>query len=86
MVTGHDPWPELHEPEDREQIKKLIIDCDFPDTDQLRILGNVIKKCWRTDFASMKEVERAVNAEMSLYISKHRETESLPDVSLSNQV
>ena len=41
MVAGHDPWPELREPEDREEIKKRIQEKEFPDTSILPVLGDV---------------------------------------------
>ena len=63
MVTGHDPWPDLREPEDREQIKQRIIDGDFPNTAQLRVLGSVIDKCWHVRFGSMNEVKNAIDSE-----------------------
>ena len=83
MVTGHDPWPDLREPRDRELIKKHIIDRDFPATDQLRILGNVIRKCWFVEFVSMSEVKRAIDAEEDLYNSRNCTTESFPESSPS---
>ena len=63
MVAGHDPWPELSEPEDGEEIKKRIREQDFPDTRGLVVLGDVISKCWHVTFKSMTEVRRAVDAE-----------------------
>ena len=83
MVTGHDPWPDLCEPEDREQIKRRIIDSDFPNTVQLHVLGDVIRKCWHLEFESMAEVKRAIDAERDLYTSKGCTTESFSDSSLS---
>lgn len=66
MVTGHDPWPELREPEDREEIKKRIREKDFPDTSGLSVLADVIKRCWYVDFASMTEVKHAISGETAL--------------------
>lgn len=85
MVSGQDLWPELREPADRKQIKNRIIAGDFPDTSQLRVLGNVVEKCWRVDFASMQEVVHAVEAEASLHESGDRVTQSSLKVSLSDQ-
>jgi serine/threonine protein kinase len=66
MVAGHDLWPELREPRDREEIKRRIVEKEFPDAGGLRVLGGVIRDCWLTRFASMKEVRRAVQAESSV--------------------
>ena len=63
MVVGHDPWPELREPENRDEIKKRIRGQDFPDTSGLVVLGGVISKCWHVTFKSMTEVRRAVDGE-----------------------
>jgi hypothetical protein len=46
MVIGHDPWPDLREPEDKREIKKVIQEKDFPDTSVLPVLGDIISKCW----------------------------------------
>lgn len=45
MVTGHDPWPELREPEDREEIKRRLRRKEFPDTVMLPVFGEIILKC-----------------------------------------
>jgi serine/threonine protein kinase len=78
MVTGQDPWPELHEPEDREEIKKRIQEKDFPDTRVLPILGDIISKCWNVEFRSMTEVKHAVEAERKLNISGDSSEAILP--------
>ena len=63
MVSGEEPWPELEEPKDRLEIRKRIINRQFPDTKQLRILGSVVAKCWSGEFDSMTEVRRAIEDE-----------------------
>ena len=67
MVVGHELWPDLHE---REQIAHRIIAGDFPHTDQLRVLGNVIQRCWHVEFASMKDVKLAVDAEEAVHTER----------------
>lgn len=69
MVAGHDPWPELREPEDREEIKKRIGEKDFPDTSGLPVLADIISKCWHVEFTSMTEVRHAIDAETRLSAS-----------------
>jgi len=66
MVTCHEPWPELREPEDREEIKKRIRAKEFPDTSLLPVLGNIISRCWYVEFTSMTEVLYAVEAEKNI--------------------
>ena len=62
MIMGHEPWPELREPEDLQEIKRRICARNFPDTSQLPALGCVISKCWHVQFVSMTEVRRAIDA------------------------
>jgi hypothetical protein len=66
MVTCQEPWPDLREPEDREEIKKRIRAKDFPDTSLLPVLGNIISRCWYVKFTSMTEVLHAIEAERKL--------------------
>lgn len=63
MITGEEPWPELEEPEDREEIKRRIAGKLFPPTAKLRVLGDVVDACWKGGFASMREVRGAVQDE-----------------------
>ena len=42
MVPGHDPWPELQEPEDREEIKQRICEKRFPHVGDVPTLSNVM--------------------------------------------
>lgn len=63
MVTCEEPWPELREPDDREEIKRRIRTKKFPDTRSFPILGNVIRRCWYVDFTSMTEVCDAIEEE-----------------------
>lgn len=66
MVTCHDPWPDLREPEDTEEIKKRIQAKSFPDISELPVLGDIISKCWNTAFTSIAEVKYAIEAERKL--------------------
>jgi serine/threonine protein kinase len=79
MVTSHEPWPELYEPEEREEIKKRIREKDFPDTSGLPVLADIIWKCWHVEFTSMTEVKRAIEAETRLNGPKCSE-EAIPPV------
>jgi serine/threonine protein kinase len=63
MVTFQEPWPELHEPEDDEEIKRRIQSKDFPDTSGLPALGAVISNCWDLRFTSMTDVKHAIEME-----------------------
>lgn len=67
MVTGHEVWPELLEPEDREEIKRRICARGFPVMSELQVLGSIVRKCWLVEFASMTEIRRAIDSEMRLY-------------------
>jgi len=75
MVTGHDPWPELREPEDGEEIKKRIREKDFPDTSGLPVLRHVILTCWHVGFESMTEVRHAIKGEARLDASNASSSE-----------
>lgn len=66
IVTCQDPWPELRQPEDDEEIRKRIREKDFPDTSALPVLGDVISKCWNVDYASMAEVQNAIEADRAI--------------------
>lgn len=70
MVTGHDPWPHLREPEDSEEIKKNIREKKFPDTSELLALGDIIAKCWSVEYFSMMEVGEAIKAERLLKLPR----------------
>ncbi|KAE9372749.1 hypothetical protein N431DRAFT_439782 [Stipitochalara longipes BDJ] len=78
MVKGHDPWPELREPEDREEIKKRIREKNFPSTSALPALGNIISLCWNVEFISMTEVKHAIEAERVSNISRNSSEAMLP--------
>lgn len=67
MVTCEEPWPELDERAGAgEEIKKRIVEKQFPDTNSLPVLGNIIWRCWRVEFASMTEVLHAIKAEQDM--------------------
>ena len=66
MVTCEEPWPDLREPEDREEIKRRIGAKEFPDTSLLPVLGSVVLRCWYVEFTSMTEVLCAIEAERKL--------------------
>lgn len=70
MVTCQEPWPELREPDDDEEIKKQIRDKNFPDTSMLFVLGDVISKCWNVEFTSMTEVKHAIEAERKFEVAE----------------
>lgn len=72
MVAAQEPWPDLREPEDREEIKKRIQGKKFPDTSVLPVLGDVISRCWNVEFTSMTAVKDAIETERqkSEYIGK----------------
>ena len=78
MVTGQDPWPELHEPEDGQNIRKRIQEKDFPDTSKLPILGDIISKCWNVEFTSMTEIKHAIEANRKLCVSNGFSEARLP--------
>jgi hypothetical protein len=78
MVTCQDPWLDLCEPEDREEIKKRIQERDFPDTSVLSVLGDIISKYWNVKFTSMTEVKHAIEAERKLNISDGSSEAILP--------
>jgi hypothetical protein len=64
MVTGEDPWADLREPQDDEEIKKRIQEKDFPDTSVLPVLGDIVLRCWKVEFTSLTEVKHAIEAEI----------------------
>ncbi|KAK4953508.1 hypothetical protein LTR66_013629 [Elasticomyces elasticus] len=78
MVTCQDPWPDLREPEDRDEIKKRIQEKNFPDTSVLPVLGDVISRCWNVKFMCMTEVKHAIEAERNLNISDDSSEAILP--------
>jgi serine/threonine protein kinase len=63
MVACQDLWPELKEPEDREEIKRRLKKREFPETGVLPVLGDIISKCWNVKFMSMTEVKHAIESE-----------------------
>lgn len=69
MVTSQEPWPELREPEDDDEIVKRIREKDFPDLSVLPVLGSVILKCWNVEVKTMTEVKHAIEAEKILNTS-----------------
>jgi hypothetical protein len=75
MISGEEPWPELREPQDREEIRSRITRRQFPATDGLRVLSSVVARCWNGDFVSMAEVRRAIQTERDGY----RDTAVLDD-------
>ncbi|KAI9869668.1 MAG: hypothetical protein M1823_008994, partial [Watsoniomyces obsoletus] len=64
IITVGNPWADLREPQDDEEIKKRIQEKDFPDTGVLPVLGDIVLKCWKVEFTSMTEVEHAIEAEI----------------------
>lgn len=84
MVTCQDPWPDLREPEDREEIKKRIQRKDFPDTNGLTVLGDIISKCWNVEFISMTEVRHAIETERKLHQASHMDVAKSSDSSHTN--
>jgi hypothetical protein len=60
MISGQEPWPELEEPKDRMKIRERIVNRQFPDTEELGILGGIVTKCWNGGFDSMTDVKRAI--------------------------
>jgi serine/threonine protein kinase len=64
MISGQEPWPELKEPHDREEIRRRITRRQFPATNGLRVLSSVVAKCWDGEFDTMAEVRRAIETEM----------------------
>lgn len=70
LITCHDLWPDLREPEDREEIRKRIQEKDFPDTSVLPVLGNIVSRCWNVQYTSMTEVKHAIEAEGKLHSLK----------------
>lgn len=63
MVTVQDPWPDLREGDDQEEIKRKLIEQEFPDTKMLPDLGEVCRRCWHIEFKTMREVKQAIEAE-----------------------
>jgi serine/threonine protein kinase len=63
MISGNEPWPELEEPKDRLEIRERIVNRQFPDTQELSILGEIVTKCWNEGFDSMADVRRAIEHE-----------------------
>ncbi|KER00924.1 hypothetical protein AUEXF2481DRAFT_25201 [Aureobasidium subglaciale EXF-2481] len=63
MVSGQQPWPELEEPKDREEIRGKIARREFPNTRVLDVLGSVIERCWSLRFTSMTEIKHAIEKE-----------------------
>lgn len=72
MVSRQEVWPELEEPRDYEEIKEMIATRRFPDTKQLRILGDVVEGCWNGRFESMEEVRFAIEKERNGFLSRHK--------------
>lgn len=69
MIASQNLWPELREPADAAEIKQRLARQDFPDTGELPVLGDVVRKCWHVEFESMTEVRVAVEAEERLNAS-----------------
>ena len=67
MISGQGPWPELEEPRDRAEIRNRIVNRNFPDTKGLRVLGDVVLKCWGGLFESMTDVRRAIENERATH-------------------
>lgn len=63
MISGEEPWPEFKEPKDRLEIRERIVNRRFPDTGGLRVLSDVVVKCWNGGFDSMTEVRHAIEDE-----------------------
>jgi serine/threonine protein kinase len=63
MISGQTPWPELEEPKDNAEIKRRIAGRQFPDTRGLRVLGDIVAKCWDGEFDTMAEVRLAIEYE-----------------------
>lgn len=70
MVGGEEVWPELEEPRDWEEIRRRISQARFPDTRELRVLGDVVEGCWGGRYESMEEVRVAIERERDALLSR----------------
>lgn len=63
MVTGMDLWPELEYMKDRTEIVRRLRGGEMPDVAEMKVLGEVARKCWALEYESMQEVGVAVEEE-----------------------
>lgn len=64
MVTGHDLYHgELHYEGDKHEIRRRMRQGEFPEVTGLRALGDVISRCWRLQYDTMKQVIQATDEE-----------------------
>ncbi|TKA22849.1 hypothetical protein B0A50_07749 [Salinomyces thailandicus] len=60
LVTGKEVWGEI---EGGEEIRRLFAGGEFPRTDGLLVLGEVVERCWMGGFGSMEEVRQVIGEE-----------------------
>jgi hypothetical protein len=76
MVIGHDDFPELDYEKDNDEIVRRLRDGDFPNTSEFPVLGDVILKCWKLEFASMQDIWNAVESDRMMHDGNAKQTEA----------
>lgn len=56
METCEDPFSELNDQEDREEIARRIQNRDMPSLEKSPVLGRFIAKCWQLEYTSMSDI------------------------------
>ncbi|KAF2808635.1 kinase-like protein [Mytilinidion resinicola] len=73
MIQGHDPFVELEHANDWAEVRRRIQKREMPDTSCLPILAEVIRKCWNLEYATMREVLDAIEADRKEQIGRRIE-------------
>ena len=57
MVAGHEPfYPKLHDTRDWEEIRRRVLEKEFPGVSKLLVLGAVVAKCWHLEYETMEDL------------------------------
>jgi serine/threonine protein kinase len=63
MVQNHDPFVDLERSSDWVEMVRRIQKREMPDTSDLPVLGEVIRKCWKLEYSNMGEVVDAITTD-----------------------
>ncbi|KAI9822030.1 MAG: hypothetical protein M1832_003202 [Thelocarpon impressellum] len=61
IMVGHEPFPDLDNVDDQEEIEKRYIAGQFPTVDGV-LAGDVIRKCWTLAYQSVDECAEELKA------------------------